>query len=54
MERKSGERVKLEEDTSERDLGVYINSKLKWDDQIDQVSLKATFLLGMLKQTVVH
>ena len=54
MVRKSGERVKLEETNSERDLGVYINSKLKWDDQVDQASLKATSVLGMLKRTFVH
>ena len=54
MERKSGERVILEETNSERDLGVYINSKLKWDDQVDQASLKATSVLGMLKRTFVH
>ena len=54
MERKSGERVILEETNSERDLGVYINSKLKWDDQVDQASLKATSVLGMLKRTFVY
>ena len=42
MERKSGERVELEETKSEKDLGVVINNKLKWDDQVDQATLKAT------------
>ena len=42
MERKSGERVELEETKSEKDLGVVINNKLKWDDQVDQATLIAT------------
>ena len=54
MERKSGERVELEETKSEKDLGVVINNKLKWDDQVDQATLKATAVLGMLKRTFVH
>ena len=36
MERKSGDRVELEETRSEKDLGVVVNNKLKWDDQVDQ------------------
>ena len=49
-----GERVELEETNCERDLGVVVNSKLKWDEQVDQATLKATSILGMLKRTFVH
>ena len=45
MERKSGDRVELEETRSERDLGVVVNNKLKWDDQVYQARLKATSIL---------
>ena len=54
MERKSGERVELEEARSERDLYVFMNNKLKWDDQVDPAALKATFVLRILKRTFVH
>ena len=54
IERKSGDQVELEETRLERDLEVYINSKLKWDYQFDQASLKATSVLGMLKRTFIH
>ena len=42
MERKSGDSVELEETRSESDLGVVVNNKLKWDDQVDKARLKAT------------
>ena len=54
IERKSGDRVLLEETCSEREYDVFINSKLKWDDHVDQASLKDTYVLEMLKQTFVH
>ena len=54
MECKFGDRDEHEETCSERDLGLLINSKLKWDDQVDQAALKTTSVLGLLKQTVVH
>ena len=34
------------------DLGVVINSNLKWDDQVNQAMLKATSILGKLKRTI--
>ena len=54
MESISGERVEIEETNSEFDLGVVINNKLKWDDQVDQATLKANSVLGTLKRTFVH
>ena len=54
MENSSGERVVLHETMREKDLGVIVNSKLKWDDQVNQAALKATSVLGMLKRTFVH
>ena len=54
MEQKSGDRVELAETKSERDLGVIINSKLKWNEQVDQATLKANSVLGMLKRTFFH
>ena len=47
MERISGDRVQLAETKSERDLGVIIYSKLKWNEQVYSV-------LGMLKRSFVH
>ena len=54
IENSSGERIALQETKSEKDLGVIVNSKLKWDDQDNQAFLKATSVLGMLKRTFVH
>ena len=49
MENSSGEQVFLHETKREKDLGVIMNSKLKWDDQVNQAALKATSVLGMLE-----
>ena len=54
MERISRERVDLAETNSERDIGVCINSELKWNEQVDQTTLKANSVLEMLKRTFVH
>jgi hypothetical protein len=54
MENSSGERVVLHETRIEKDLGMIVNSKLKWDDQVNQAALKATSVLGMLKRTFVQ
>ena len=54
MKSTSGVRVELEETNSERDLGVVINNKLKWDEQVIQATLKANSALGILKRTFVH
>ena len=44
-------RTSLEFITSERDLGVILNRKLKWNDHIDNAVLKANNALGMLRKT---
>ena len=31
-----------------------MNSKLKWDDQVNHAAFKATSVLGMLNRTFVH
>jgi hypothetical protein len=46
--------VELAETTTERDLGVMVNNKLKWNDQIDNCVNKANNMLGMLKKTFVY
>ena len=44
-------RTSLEKTTSERDLGVTLNKKLKWNDHIENAVLKANNALGMLRKT---
>jgi hypothetical protein len=51
MEDASGSRLELAKTNSEKDLGVVLNNKLKWNDHIDQSILKANAALGMLKRT---
>jgi hypothetical protein len=41
----------LEESATERDLGILINTKLKWDDQIAFAKARAYGMLGTLKRT---
>ena len=44
-------RTALESLTSERDLGVILNRKLKWNDHIENAVLKANNALGMLRKS---
>ena len=44
-------RVDLDETTTEHYLGVMVNNKLKWNDQIDSCVNKAINMPGMLKKT---
>ena len=43
----------LETTTNEKDLGVYITSKLKSDKHINSATAKANSILGQLKNTFV-
>jgi hypothetical protein len=47
----NGSRMDLAKTDSERDLGVVLNNKLKWNDHIDQAVLKANSVIGMLKRS---
>jgi hypothetical protein len=47
----TGSRFELAKTNSEKDLGVVLNNKLKWNDHIDQSILKANAAMGMLKRT---
>ncbi len=38
----------------ERDLGIYINSNVKWADQINKATNKAFSVIGTLKRTFQH
>ena len=51
MDNKSQTRHEIEESSVERDLGVMINSKLKWGDQIDKMILTANGVLASLKNS---
>ena len=51
MDNKSQTRHEIEESSVERDLGVIINSKLKWGDQIDKMILTANGVLASLKNS---
>ena len=46
-----GSRIDLIKTNSEKDLGVVLNNKLKWNDHIDQSILKANSVIGMLKRS---
>jgi len=41
---------KLETVTEEKDLGVMVSDKLKWDKQCSEAVIKANKILGMIKQ----
>ena len=41
--------VTLESSTSEKDLGVFISSNLKWSNLVQTISTRANRILGMLK-----
>lgn len=43
-------RVELFETTTERDLGVMVNNKLKWNYKIDSCVIKPNNMLVMLKK----
>ena len=46
-----GSRIDLIKTNSEKDLGVVLNNKLKWNDHVDQLILKANSVIGMLKRS---
>ena len=48
---KNGSHIPLEDVSVERTLGVLINNKLKWSEQISNATLKANYVLGILKRT---
>jgi hypothetical protein len=50
----NGIRGDLIETSIERDLGVHLNNKLKWSDQITIATNRAYSVLGMLKRTFKH
>ena len=46
-----GKRYQISETKLEKDLGLYISSNLKWNEQSNRAASKANSLLGMLKRT---
>ncbi|XP_065681591.1 uncharacterized protein LOC136095225 [Hydra vulgaris] len=48
---KKGSKIPIEDVSDKRTLGVLIHNKLKWSDQIFDATLKANFILGILKRT---
>jgi hypothetical protein len=50
----TGEVKTLTESSVERDLGIMINHKLNWKDQVDHAVQKAQNALGLLKRTFKH
>ena len=54
MDYSNGTRQELIETNIERDLGIYINSNVKWADQINKATNKAYSVLGTLKRTFKH
>ena len=44
----------LEETTVERDLGILVDNKLRWRNQIDLMCAKASSMLGCLRRTFIH
>ena len=46
--------VELKETLCERDLGVMLNNKLNWKDQVDHAVQMAQSTLAMLKRTFVY
>ena len=49
----TGLRKPIEETECEKDMGVFIRSDLKWEDQVRHAASKANKVLGMLKKTFV-
>ncbi len=45
-----GSRFELNETTQERDLGIQINNKLKWNSQVDYAVSKGLSSLGIIKR----
>ena len=54
MLRQDGSRFELNETTQERDLGIQINNKLKWNSQVDYAVSKGFSSLGTLKRTFLY
>ena len=51
MDKGSNTRHEIEESSVERDLGVMLNNKLRWDDQVDKMILTANGVLASLKNS---
>jgi len=49
----TGLRSSIEKTECEKDMGVYIRSDLKWEDQVRHAASKANKILGMLQKTFV-
>jgi len=54
MKSSSGEIKELKETFVERDLGIMVNHKLNWKDQVDNAVQRAQNALVMLKRTFKH
>ena len=54
MKSANGCSVELKETLCERDLGVMLNNKLNWKDQVDHAVQMAQSTLAMLKRTFVY
>ena len=54
MKSSSREIKELNETLVERDLGIMLNHKLNWKDQVDNAVQRAQFALVMLKRTFKH
>jgi hypothetical protein len=54
MTKADGSMHTIEETATERDLGIRINNKLKWNDQVAKAKANAYSALSMLKRTFQH
>ena len=54
LEASDGSTVVLEESKCERDLGVMVDNKLKFGQQVDAVVLKANYQLGLIKRSFTY
>ena len=54
MQNEKGNKHILEESTCERDLGIFVDNRLRWQAQINHAKAKAYASLGNLKRSFTH
>ena len=54
MRRENGERVVLEESTVEKDIGVHVDQRLKFEKHILQQTQKANQIMGLIRRSFVN
>jgi len=50
----AGERVELSRVTSEKDIGVTIDSTLSFDEHVNNITKKGNMLMGVIRRTYIH